>query len=100
MAEKFVEGRNEENAVLLLAAAEKAKYHKSVVRTVDGGFMVPEDIAGAVDDKKGSRAQNMRQPEGQRRGLDPELSDASNDERVKAASKGKAETHTVKSDKE
>lgn len=33
-----------DNAILLLAAAEKLGLHASVVRTTDEGFTVPEDV--------------------------------------------------------
>jgi len=34
-----------ETATLLLAAAEKTHEDQTIVRTVEGGFMVPKDVA-------------------------------------------------------
>lgn len=51
MAEKFVAGQTQENAVFLLEAAEKKNIHPREVRTVDGGYMVPEEIADAAEKK-------------------------------------------------
>lgn len=46
MSEKvYIKGQNHDTAVLLLAAAEELDQNVSLVRTVDGGFSVPADIA-------------------------------------------------------
>lgn len=51
-----VEGVNEENAILLLAAAEELKLDPSVVRTTgEGYFLVPQEVADkAFPPKKGA----------------------------------------------
>lgn len=40
-----VEGRSKEQAIKLLAAADKLGLDKSVVRTTTGGYFVPEEVA-------------------------------------------------------
>lgn len=48
MVEVPFEGEASDRAVLLLEAAEKAGLDQSVVRTRDGGFYVPAEVASAA----------------------------------------------------
>ena len=50
MSECFVEGRNRDTAVLLLAAAENLGLPASVVQTTSRGYLVPEEVAKAADE--------------------------------------------------
>jgi len=52
--EVYVVGRSRENARRLLAIARDLDLETSVVRTTDGGYLVPEDVA-AVYDGQGSK---------------------------------------------
>jgi len=56
--EAFVDGLTQENAVALLEAAESLEVSVHEVRTVSGGFVVPEAVADkAFPPKKQTAAQ-------------------------------------------
>lgn len=46
--EVFVSGLTTNNAILLLAEAEKQGLGQEVVRATENGFLVPESLVGAV----------------------------------------------------
>lgn len=46
----FVAGRSQENARALLAAAGRAGYDAKVVKTTDGGYIVPAVVVDALAD--------------------------------------------------
>jgi hypothetical protein len=48
MDEVFVAGQTTDNAILLLAEAERRGMDVAVVQAVEGGFLVPESLVGAV----------------------------------------------------
>jgi len=52
MTDVHIEGRGRDKAVLLLAAAEDLGLDASVVRTTTNGYLVPEEIAKALDEPK------------------------------------------------
>jgi hypothetical protein len=55
--EVYVVGRSRENAQRLLKIAADLDLPVSLVRTTDGGYLVPEEIAAAYDGKPAKAAQ-------------------------------------------
>lgn len=45
MSVAFVPGRDQDTAILLLAAAEDCGLPQETVRTTEGGFVVPQQVA-------------------------------------------------------
>jgi hypothetical protein len=50
-----VEGQTSDNATILLEAAEKLGLDPGVVRTTDGGFVVPKDVFKKANWPKGQK---------------------------------------------
>lgn len=100
MAEVFVGYGDspQDTAVLLLSAAEEAEAHVDVVRSVEGGFYVPEEIAKAAgvdykseDEVVAEQVQAVQQP-----GEAPAKDDAPKPAAKKAAAKKAASKRTTK----
>lgn len=87
----FVAGRSKDNASALLAAATRAGRDPSAVKTVDNGYIVPEDVLDALAESPGidddDPAEQDQEPAGEgRHSLDDEKTPREKPFDVEAAS--------------
>lgn len=64
----FLHGRSREAAQRAIAAARHVGQHSSVVRTTEDGYLVPEEVAQAIEDKsylQGEPVEDAPQPQEQ-----------------------------------